>query len=222
MTAWPDLDQLKNRVQPFLDTEHGLFMGGAWQAATGGATSVVLNPATGRPLAQVAAGSAENVDQAVAIARRAFEQGAWPAMAPSARARLLWALAEALEANGDELALLESLNNGKAFRSARTVDIAFSAECLRYNAGWATKMGGESLPVSLPGEWQAYTLREPVGVVGQIVPWNVPLAIAVGKIAPALAAGCIIQDRLTYWRSVGAQASPTVERLIQQAAKKAA
>jgi phenylacetaldehyde dehydrogenase len=105
---------------------------------------------------------------------------------------MLLKLADELEQNGDELALLETLNTGKPLKLARAFDIGMAAECLRYNAGWATKLNGETRNVSLPGDWHAYTLREPVGVVGLIVPWNVPLAMAVSKIAPALAAGCTV------------------------------
>jgi phenylacetaldehyde dehydrogenase len=105
---------------------------------------------------------------------------------------MLLKLADELEQNGDELALLETLNTGKPLKLARAFDIGMAAECLRYNAGWATKLNGETRNVSLPGDWHAYTLREPVGVVGLIVPWNAPLAMAVSKIAPALAAGCTV------------------------------
>ena len=113
-------------------------------------------------------------------------------MRPAERTRLLLKLADAVEQNGDELALLETLNTGKPLKMARAFDIGMAAECLRYNAGWATKLNGETRNVSLPGDWHAYTLREPVGVVGLIVPWNVPLAMAVSKISPALAAGCTV------------------------------
>ena len=186
------IDLLQRRLESFLSKPHGLYIGGKWQAARSGATLEVINPATGCAFASVASGAVIDVDLAVTAARAAFEGGIWPQLPPSGRARLLWKLADAIEEHGDELALLETLNNGMPFKAARTNLINASAECLRYNAGWATKLAGETPTLSLPGEWHAYTRREPVGVVGQIVPWNVPLAIAVGKIAPALAAGCTV------------------------------
>ena len=169
-----------------------LLIDGQWVASDGGRTLDVVNPSTGQVIAQEALGSALDIDRAVQAARRAFETGPWPRLRPADRTRLLLKLAESLEQHGDELALLETLNTGKPFKIARAFDVGHSAECLRYNAGWATKLNGETRNVSLPGDWHAYTLREPVGVVGLIVPWNVPLAMAVSKIAPALAAGCTV------------------------------
>ncbi len=165
---------------------------GQCHAAAGGATIPVTNPSTGEVFAQAAAGGAADIDGAVSAARRAFESGPWSRMPPAGRQRLLWRLAELIDAHADELALLEVLNTGKPLRIARMFDVGLSAECLRYNAGWATKLQGATRDVSLPGNWHAYTLREPVGVAGLIVPWNVPLPMAVGKIAPALAAGCTV------------------------------
>lgn len=165
---------------------------GQWHDAAGGATLPVTNPSTGDVFAQAAAGEAADIDSAVAAARRAFETGPWSKMPPAGRQRLLWRLAELIDANADELALLEVLNTGKPLKIARLFDVGLSAECLRYHAGWATKLEGATREVSLPGNWHAYTLREPVGVAGLIVPWNVPLPMAVGKIAPALAAGCTV------------------------------
>lgn len=163
-----------------------------WCDAASGATLPVTNPSTGEVFAQAAAGEAADIDAAVAAARRAFEAGPWSKMPPAGRQRLLWRLAELIDAHADELALLEVLNTGKPLKIARMFDVGLSAECLRYNAGWATKLQGATRDVSLPGNWHAYTLREPVGVAGLIVPWNVPLPMAVGKIAPALAAGCTV------------------------------
>ena len=168
----------------------GLLVDGRWQSAATGATLAVINPSDGSTLVQAAAGDAVDVDLAVAAARRAFERGPWSTMRPSERARLLWTLAELIERHADELALLETLNTGKPMKLARMFDVALSAECLRYHAGWCTKLEGHTRNVSLPGEWHTYTLRQPLGVAGLIVPWNVPLPMAVGKIAPALAAGC--------------------------------
>jgi phenylacetaldehyde dehydrogenase len=165
---------------------------GQWQDAAGGQTLPVTNPSTGEVFAQAAAGGAADVDAAVAAARRAFETGPWSKLPPAGRQRLLWRLAELIDAHADELALLEVLNTGKPLKIARMFDVGLAAECLRYHAGWATKLEGATRDVSLPGNWHAYTLREPVGVAGLIVPWNVPLPMAVGKIAPALAAGCTV------------------------------
>ncbi len=165
---------------------------GQWHDAASGATLPVTNPSTGEVFAQAAAGAAADIDAAVAAARRAFESGPWSKMPPAGRQRLLWRLVELIDAHADELALLEVLNTGKPLKIARMFDVGLSAECLRYHAGWATKLQGATRDVSLPGNWHAYTLREPVGVAGLIVPWNVPLPMAVGKIAPALAAGCTV------------------------------
>ena len=113
-------------------------------------------------------------------------------MTPAQRARLLLKLAELIEANADEIALLESLDNGMPFRMAKFGGVFGAAESLRYHAGWATKLHGSTINLSMPGEWHAFTLREPVGVVGQIVPWNFPFVMGVAKIAPALAVGCTV------------------------------
>ncbi len=169
-----------------------MLIDGEWVSSQSGARMDVINPSNGQVLVQESLGGAHEVDLAVQAARRAFEAGPWSRMRPAERTRLLLKLADALEQHGDELALLETLNTGKPLKMARAFDIGMAAECLRYNAGWATKLNGETRNVSLPGDWHAYTLREPVGVVGLIVPWNVPLAMAVSKISPALAAGCTV------------------------------
>src|SRR5690606_2331999 len=122
-------------------------------------------------------------------ARRAFDGGSWEKVSAPERTKLMWRPAELLEANADELALLETLDNGKPLKASKA-DVMREAEKLRYTAGWATKIAGESLDTSLPPGWHGYTLREPVGVAGLIVPWNFPLAMAINKIAPALAVGC--------------------------------
>ena len=175
----------------FLSAPHKLFINGQWVPARSGKTFDVINPATGQVIAQAAAGDASDIDAAVKAARQAFETGPWPSMPPSGRAKLLWKLAEAFEAAGDEVGTLESLDNGMPYRVARFVAVNGVAECLRYFAGWAGKLSGEVPTVSFPNH-HVYTLREPVGVVGAIVPWNFPLAMAVGKIAPALAVGCTV------------------------------
>lgn len=152
----------------------------------------VTDPSTGELLTTTATGTAEDINDAVAAARTAFESGPWAALTPGQRQRLLHKFADALEANLDELATLESLNCGKPYAVARNFELPTGIEILRYHAGWATKLNGETRDISLPGEWHAYTLRQPLGVAGLIVPWNVPFTIALSKIAPALAAGCTV------------------------------
>lgn len=166
-----------------------LLIDGAWRDAADGATLPVTDPCTGAVFAQVAAAGVADVNAAVAAARRAFD-GPWAATPPAQRARLLWRLAELIDRDADALAALEVRNTGKPLAMARRFDIAMAAECLRYHAGWCTKLEGATRALSLPGEWHAYTRREPLGVAALIVPWNVPLPMAVGKVAPALAAGC--------------------------------
>ena len=175
----------------FLATPHQLFINGEWVAAQSGKTFDVINPATGQIIAKAAAGDATDIDLAVKAARRAFESGPWPSLPATGRAKLLWKLAEAFEATGEEVATLETLDNGMPFAVARFVAVNGVAECLRYFAGWAGKINGETPTISAPNH-HVYTLREPVGVVGAIVPWNFPLAMAVSKIAPALAVGCTV------------------------------
>ena len=167
-----------------------MLVDGQWIQARDGQTQSVIDPSTGADIATESLGGAHEVDLAVKAARGAFESGPWPRMRPAERSRLLHRLADLVERHADELALLEVLNTGKPLMVARQFEVAAAIECLRYHAGWATKLNGETRQVSLPGEWHTYTLREPVGVVGLIVPWNVPLPMAVSKLAPALAAGC--------------------------------
>lgn len=165
-----------------------MLIGGQWVEAASGKTFETFNPATGRVLAQVAEGDAEDINRAVAAARKAFESGPWPKMTPSQRGRLLWRVAELIEAHADELAMLETLDNGKPIRYSKASDVPLTADHFRYFAGWATKIEGETIPVSIPN-MMTYTLREPLGVVGQIIPWNFPMQMASWKLAPALAAG---------------------------------
>ena len=188
----PTMTSLDMKMPALLSQPLKMLIDGEWVSSQSGARMDVINPSNGQVLVQESLGGAYEVDLAVQAARRAFEFGPWSRMRPAERTRLLLKLADALEQNGDELALLETLNTGKPLKMARAFDIGMAAECLRYNAGWATKLSGETRNVSLPGDWHAYTLREPVGVVGLIVPWNVPLAMAVSKISPALAAGCTV------------------------------
>ena len=176
----------------FLAGKHRLFIGGQWVDAKSGRTFDTYDPGTGRVIAQVAQGEAADIDAAVVAARAAFETGPWSRVTGSDRAKLMWRLAELIEQNRDELAELESLNNGKPIANIRHSDIATSCEVIRYTAGWATKLTGETISLSQPGNFHAYTLREPIGVVGQIIPWNAPLMMAAWKLAPALATGCTV------------------------------
>jgi len=184
----PSLD----KARAFAATRHQLFIGGRWADPADGRRFPTQDPATGDRLAEIAEARAADVDTAVAAARGAMEDPAWTEMKPAVRARLLNRLADALEENIDEFAALETLDNGMPVRDAKFFHIPHAIETLRYNAGWATKLNGETIALSGMGNWHAYTLREPVGVVAQIVPWNAPLAMAAAKIAPALAAGCAV------------------------------
>jgi phenylacetaldehyde dehydrogenase len=180
------------KVAAFLVRDHKLLIGGDWVAPSGSGTIAVFNPATGEQISQVAAGDTVDVDRAVAAARSAFERGAWRGMSGATRTKLIWRLADLILENADELAELETLDNGKPLHDTRAVDLPVASELLRYFAGWATKLNGMSTSIGDPGEYQAFTLREPIGVVAQIIPWNFPLIMAVMKLAPALAAGCTI------------------------------
>jgi len=179
------------KASRFAASRHELLIGGRWSAARSGRTFDSYNPATKAKLATLAAADKADADLAVLAARAALE-GPLAAQKVSERAKLLWRLADLVEGHADELAVLETLDNGKPLNEARNFDIPHAIEVIRYNAGWCTKLSGETIPLSGPGNWHAYTVREPVGVVAQIVPWNAPLAMAATKIAPALAAGCAV------------------------------
>ena len=178
-------------VSSFLAEDHGLLIGGRWLPAATGETFAVENPAQENTIANVARGGAEDVQRAVAAARRAFEDGAWRRMNPSDRGQLLWRLADRIEAQAEEFGQLESLDNGKPLAVALAADVALTVDHFRYYAGWATKVEGETIPIN-SGDGAAYldyTMREPIGVVGQIIPWNFPLLMAAWKLAAALACG---------------------------------
>ena len=166
-----------------------LLINGEWMDASNGATSTLINPATGEPLCDVASGTAEDVHAAVVSARAAFESGPWRKLDGAARGKLLWRLADLVERDADEIARLETLNQGKPIFESSKIEVPFVVELLRYYAGWADKLQGDTIPVR-PG-FLCYTLREPVGVVGMIIPWNFPLLLTMWKLAPALAAGCV-------------------------------
>jgi phenylacetaldehyde dehydrogenase len=176
----------------FLRQTHSLLIGGRWRPPRAGEAIDVIDPATERRLCSVAAATHPDVDDAVGAARRAFDSGPWPAMSGAARARLIWSLADRLAADAQVLAELETLDNGKPLADTLAIDIPVGTELLRYMGGWATKLHGESVQIGDPGDFQAYSVREPVGVVGQIIPWNFPLLMALLKIGPALAAGCTL------------------------------
>ena len=171
-----------------------LFIDGEWTASTGDATIAVHDPSTGREIAAIADATSDDIDRAVAAARRAFDDGRWTGLSPYQRERLIHGLADFIEQHAAELAELESIDNGKPLASSAGYDIPRSVSTLRYMAGWATRLTGEHLdPANFPsGAVHAYIRREPVGVCAQIVPWNYPLMMAVQKIAPALAAGCTL------------------------------
>jgi acyl-CoA reductase-like NAD-dependent aldehyde dehydrogenase len=164
-----------------------IFVGGQWRPPASGETYATINPATEEVSAQVAKGDERDVDLAVQAARRAFDQGPWPRMAAAERARILWKLADLITANLEEMARLESVNTGKTLFDSGKVELPFAAEVFRYYAGWTTKIHGETL--NLRDGAFTFTLRQPLGVVGAIVPWNFPFLLASWKIAPALAAG---------------------------------
>ena len=184
--------QIGGQTRAFLAQAKKLLIDGEWVDAVSGKTFAVEDPATQETIAHVAEGDAADIDKAVAVARRAFESGPWATMLPAERAKLVWRLGDILEAHADELAELEALDNGKPITAARRDDVGGSINMFRYMSGWATRLTGETIPVSSPGNWFAYSVREPVGVVGQIIPWNFPLMMAAWKLAPALAAGCTI------------------------------
>jgi len=184
---------LDRNVTEFLGVPRQLFIDGRWADAASGRTFETPNPATGDTLAWVAEGDAEDIDRAVKAARRAFEEGPWSRMTPSERGRIIWRIGDLILQHVDELAQLESLDNGKPFTVAQAADVPLAADMFHYMAGWATKIEGNSIDISVPympgANFHSYTLREPVGVVGQIIPWNFPLLMAAWKLGPALATG---------------------------------
>jgi acyl-CoA reductase-like NAD-dependent aldehyde dehydrogenase len=167
-----------------------LFINNQWQDSISETRVDVINPASGEMLAAVPDADAADVDRAVAAARASFEKKSWRGMDPSKRERILWNIGELLLKNRDELARTITCENGKTLRESAGADVATAADCFRYYAGWVRKIHGETIPVD--GPYFNYTLREPVGVVGAIVPWNFPLQIAAWKLAPALACGCSV------------------------------
>jgi aldehyde dehydrogenase (NAD+) len=167
-----------------------MLIGGKWCDSQSGKTFETVNPATEEVITEVAEGDAPDIDQAVKSARKAFESGPWRTMDARDRGRLLNKLADLIESHSDELAELETLDNGKPIGESRNADLPLVIDCLRYYAGWSDKIHGQTIPVR--GRYFCYTKREPVGVVGQIIPWNFPMLMVAWKWGPALAAGCTI------------------------------
>jgi phenylacetaldehyde dehydrogenase len=188
---------LDRNVEEFIGVPRQLFIDGRWTDAASGRTFETPNPATGETLARIAEGGAEDINRAVKAARRAFEEGPWSRMSASERGRIIWRIGDLILAHLDELAQLESLDNGKPFAVAQAADVPLAADMFHYMAGWATKIEGNTIDISVPympgSNFHSYTLREPVGVVGQIIPWNFPLLMAAWKLGPALATGnCVV------------------------------
>ena len=185
---------LVENVTKYVAKTRQMLINGKWVDAASGKTFPTFNPATGDVLAKVAEGDKEDINRAVTAARAAFETGPWRKLAPSERARMIWKLADLIEKHTEEFAQLESLDNGKPLTVARVADVPLTVDMFRYMAGWVTKIEGNTIPLSAQasGKFLAYTMREPVGVVGQIIPWNFPLLMAAWKLAPALAAGCCV------------------------------
>ncbi|GAC56510.1 putative aldehyde dehydrogenase [Gordonia hirsuta DSM 44140 = NBRC 16056] len=179
-------------VADFVSTDRKMLIGGAWVDALSGETFETLDPATGQVITRVARGAAADIDRAVIAARAAFE-GPWSRMKPNERERLIWRVGDILSERAEIFGQLEALDNGKSVAIATAVDVGWSADVWRYNAGLATKITGSSITPSMPfapdGQFHAYTRREALGVCGQIVPWNFPILMATWKLAPALAAG---------------------------------
>src|SRR3954462_2571770 len=188
----PTLDA---RVIHFIGRTSQILIDGKWSNAASGKTFDTYNPATGEVLARVAEGDREDIDRAVKAARKAFD-GPWSRMTASERGKLIWKLADLLEEHLEEFATLETLDNGKPLTISRVADVPLAVDLFRYMAGWATKLEGNTIPISVPyapgAKFLAYTTREPIGVVGQIIPWNFPLLMAAWKLGPALTTGCTV------------------------------
>ena len=175
---------------PRVKAKESMLIGGKWVDSVSGKTFATLNPASGETICQVAEGDKADVDLAVKAARKAFDSGPWSRLSAAERGRLMHKLADLIERDAQELAALESLDNGKPYKDALNIDVPLTVKCYRYYAGWADKIHGKTIPVE--GPFHCYTRHEPVGVVGQIIPWNFPLLMQAWKWGPALATGCTI------------------------------
>ena len=191
-----DLSLLGASTRRFLASRHRHFIGGQFVDSAAQGEIPVIDPTSGEQVAKVPAGEAADIDRAVKAARKAFDTGPWSRLTGPQRERIMLRLADLLEANAAEVSEIESVNSGRTLMSTRAFDVDLSVDYLRYMAGWATKIHGQTMNPSVPyvpgGKFFAMTVREPVGVVGAITPWNVPLGQAIWKVAPALAAGCTI------------------------------
>jgi phenylacetaldehyde dehydrogenase len=205
--------ELESRTASFLSKAHKLFINNEWVEAESGKSIDVINPATGKVIAQAAAAGASDVDRAVRAARAAFDSGPWPQLPPIERARLLWKLADAVEAAADDIAYVLSLDNGMPLMMAKFGGALGTARNLRYLAGWCGKIDGAVPTVSEPNKL-AYTLKEPVGVVGAITPWNFPFAMEADKVGTAMAAGCTLVLKPAELTPLGAI---LLGRLVQEA-----
>ena len=205
--------ELQEKTARFLAQTHGLFINNEWVEPQSGKTIDVINPATGKVFAKAAAGGASDIDRAVRAARTAFESGTWPAMPPVERSKLLWKLADAIEAAADEIGYVLSLDNGMPMMMAKFAGALGTARGLRYLAGWCGKIDGAVPTLSEPNKL-AYTLREPIGVIGAITPWNFPFAMEADKIGQAMAAGCTIVLKPAELTPLGAI---LLGRLVQEA-----
>jgi phenylacetaldehyde dehydrogenase len=194
------LTTLSAPVKQFLAKPRQALIDGKWQGALSGKTFEVLNPANGEVIAHAADCEKADVDLAVRAARRAFDGGPWRSMTPAQRGKIIWKIGDLVLQYAEDLAQLESLDNGKPIAVARAADVILAADLFHYMAGWATKIEGESLTLSVPytpgAEYHAYTRKEPIGVVGQIIPWNFPLLMAAWKLGPVLATGCTVVLKL--------------------------
>lgn len=193
----PSTHAASSQVTAWLAKSKNNLINGKWVPAASGKTFDVFNPADASVLTRVADSDKKDIQLAVVAARRAFEFGPWSRMTPSERAKLIWRIGDLILQHADELAEIESLDNGKPRTVARVADVPLAADLFHYMAGWATKIEGNTIPISVPyaagARFHAFTLREPIGVVGQIIPWNFPLLMAAWKIGPALTTGnCVV------------------------------
>jgi phenylacetaldehyde dehydrogenase len=188
--------RLSSPTASFVTGNLQMLIDGEFRSAASGKTFPVYNPATGEVICEVPEAESPDVDRAVRAARRAFDSGPWTKMTPSERGRMIWKLAELLEQHTEEFAELESLDNGKPVAVARVADVPLAVDLFRYMGGWTTKLLGSTIPLSAGIDFHAYTMREPIGVVAQIIPWNFPLLMAAWKLGPALAAGCTVVLKL--------------------------
>jgi phenylacetaldehyde dehydrogenase len=196
MNAAVDRLSLSARVKGFVNQPRQALIGGRWQDARDSTTFEVFDPATEQVIARVADCKKADVDLAVLAARKAFDDGPWPSLSPAQRGKILWKIGDLILDNLEELAQLESLDNGKPISVARAADVPLAADLFHYMAGWATKIEGNTISLSVPytpgAQYHAYTRREPIGVVAQIIPWNFPLLMAAWKLGPVLTAGCTV------------------------------